>query len=125
MTKAHVVTWFEIPATDFDRAVTFYSTILDSEIRRGDMEGVPYGFFPFESENAPGATGAIVHNSSYEPGPSGVVVYLETGADVGTVLDRVKAAGGEVLVSKTEIEPGYIGLIRDTEGNKVGLFNGK
>ena len=37
---------FEIPATDFSRAVDFYQTILDISIQEIDMGGVLMGLFP-------------------------------------------------------------------------------
>ena len=45
--------------------------------------------------------------------------------DVQTILDRVEAAGGKILVSKTEISPehGYMGVFVDTEGNRIGLHS--
>jgi len=40
-------------------------------------------------------------------------------------LDKVQAAGGKVIVPKTEISPeyGYMGVFLDTEGNRIGLHS--
>jgi len=42
----NVINWFEIPATDFSRAVTFYKAILGLEIKETKMFGTKMGFFP-------------------------------------------------------------------------------
>ena len=55
----------------------------------------------------------------------GIIVYLHV-AQGGSVLDqaieRVRFAGGDILVPVTEIGPmGQFAVIRDSEGNAVGL----
>lgn len=51
------------------------------------------------------------------------LVYLNANPDVQLVLDRIVAAGGKILVPKTEISPeiGYMGVFMDSEGNRVAL----
>jgi uncharacterized protein len=114
--------WFEIPAENFDRAVSFYSTILAQPLRTEDFNGVQNAIFPYEPGK--GVGGAVMQQEGYTPSMSGTVVYLNTGTveNLDAVLARVDAAGGQVLLPKTHIgDPGYIAMIRDTEGNRVGL----
>ncbi|MEO0565409.1 MAG: VOC family protein [Chloroflexota bacterium] len=118
----NIVNWFELPSTDFDRAVKFYSTILDIEMPTREFNGVPNGFFPYVGE---GATGAVVHSPDYTPRADGPVVYLngESLARMDAILNRIPQAGGQVLLTKTDIgEPGHIALFLDSERNRVGLF---
>jgi predicted enzyme related to lactoylglutathione lyase len=51
------------------------------------------------------------------------LVYLNGNPDVQNVLDKVEAAGGKILVPKTQISPehGYMAVFADTEGNRIGL----
>jgi predicted enzyme related to lactoylglutathione lyase len=115
----NAVNWFEIPATNFDRAVKFYSTVLATEIKVD--ASIPYGFFPSD-EN--GVGGAIAKGEDYVPATNGAVVYLNVDKpdNIDTVLGRVEAAGGKVLAPKMSIGPnGWIGFLLDSEGNKVGL----
>lgn len=114
----NAVTWFEIPASDFDRAVTFYSQVLGQEVRRGDYMGIPHGFFPYES---PGVGGAIVLEVGKEPSQDGVCMYLKVD-DVEGAVTRAQQAGGKLVLPKTDIgEPGYMAIIIDSEGNRIGL----
>lgn len=118
----NVVNWFELPSVDFDRAVKFYSTILDTEMPTEEFDGVPNGFFPHVGQ---GATGAVVHSPDYTPRSDGPVVYLngESLERLDTILERIPQAGGQVVLPKTDIgNPGHIALFLDTEGNRVGLF---
>ena len=48
MTHKYPVNWFEIPATNFERAVKFYSTIFDKELPTTHMNGADMAFFSTE-----------------------------------------------------------------------------
>ena len=41
MTNA--ISWFEIPATNYERAKSFYTSILETEITDHHMENTKYG----------------------------------------------------------------------------------
>jgi hypothetical protein len=53
------------------------------------------------------------------------MVYLNCNGILDQALSRVSAAGGLVLLPKTEIPGGhgYMACLRDTEGNHVGLHS--
>lgn len=57
------------------------------------------------------------------PGANGVTVYLDGGDDMDSILSRVKAEGGKVILPKTyrSREAGWIRPSSDTEGNRIGL----
>jgi predicted enzyme related to lactoylglutathione lyase len=118
---ANALNWFEIPATDFDRAKKFYNTIFEVElVPMVASDGFPMGMFPVED----GISGAIIQGEGYTPSAEGSIVYLNGGDDLTTVLNRVEAAGGQVLTPKTDIgENGFVAFFMDTEGNKVGLHS--
>ena len=115
-----VINWFEIPATDFDRAVGFYENIFATKLRREDMNGMRLGIFPYE---APGPSGAVCKMPNLQPGPDGTLIYLDASPDVAAVLARVNANGGQVVLDKTLVtdDIGYIGVFIDNEGNRVGV----
>lgn len=118
----HLINWFEIPVTNFDRAVEFYSNILDVEIEQSELFGMRMGFLPSDGNNV---SGALVQGEGYEPSQSGALVYLNGGDDLQHTLDRVEKHHGTVIVPKTQISPemGYFALFIDTEGNKLGIHS--
>ena len=118
----NLINWFEIPATDFSRAVSFYKTILGLEIKETEMFGTKMGLFPADGTNV---SGAIVHGEDYQPSTDGVVAYLNGGKDLQTILDKVENNNGKVIVPKTKISPemGYFGMFIDTEGNKMAVHS--
>ena len=117
------INWFEIPATDFNRAVRFYSEIYAFDMPTRDMGHIKMGFFQHEA--GIGTGGAIVSGDGCIPSQSGSKLYLNGGSDLLTVLDRVEAAGGTIVVGKKQISPeiGYFAIIDDTEGNRIYLHS--
>jgi predicted enzyme related to lactoylglutathione lyase len=115
-----VINWFEIPAVDLERAVTFYEKVFVKTLRREEMNGIKMGVFPYDM---PDPSGAVVKMPELQPGPNGTVIYLDASPDVAPVLARVEANGGKVVLGKTLISDdiGHIGLFIDSEGNRVGV----
>ena len=121
----HAISWFEIPSVDIDRAQKFYEAIFDIQMIPADIAQIKMRMFPISDMMNIG--GAVVYNSEfYKPSATdGILVYLNGNPDVQVVLDRVEAAGGKILLPKTQITPehGYMALIMDTEGNRIGLHS--
>jgi predicted enzyme related to lactoylglutathione lyase len=86
------------------------------------MMGMKMAGFPAEMGNGK-ATGGLVQGQMHKPSAEGVLIYLNANPNIQTVIDRIDAAGGKVLMPKTQISPeiGYMAFFMDTEGNKVGL----
>lgn len=118
----NLINWFEIPAIDFERAVSFYKTILKVDIKETELFGTKMGFFPTDGTNV---SGAIVQGEDYTPSTNGILAYLNGGNDLQTVLNKVETNHGKILVPKTQISPemGYFGLFIDTEGNKMAVHS--
>jgi hypothetical protein len=121
MLQPSVPAWFEIPAADLERAVRFYEDVLEARLAREEMGPMAMAVFPHEK---PGASGAVVRAEGYRPAATGTVVYLHVD-DIRPVLSRVPKAGGEVLLPLTQLpdEAGVFAQVRDSEGNRVGLFS--
>ncbi len=118
--------WFEIPVSDMKRAKEFYETVFDIEIQVHQLGETLMGWFPFAKDpEARGASGSLVQNVEfYKPSSDGVLIYFSS-AGIDAELGRVEAAGGQVLRGKTQISPevGYMGLVLDSEGNRIALHS--
>ncbi len=123
----NMVSWFEIPVTDMDRAKAFYDTVFGIEISVHNMNELIMGWFP-SFEGQPGAAGSLVLNKDfYFPGENkGVVIYFSS-EDVQIQLNRIEAAGGKIVQPKTEIGAGhgFMAVFMDTEGNRIALHSQK
>jgi predicted enzyme related to lactoylglutathione lyase len=117
------ITWFEIPALDYERAKKFYTEVLSVEITDMPMPEGKYGFFPFNRESH-GTGGGIMQHESMKPTTDGPNLYLDGGEDLSFHLSKVEAAGGKIIQPKTSIgENGFMALFLDTEGNKMAFHS--
>ncbi|MDB4919992.1 VOC family protein [Mucilaginibacter sp.] len=121
----NAISWFEIPSTDIDRAQKFYEEIFDIKMIPMDMPQLQMRMFPTESPMNIG--GAICKSGDfYKPSAdSGPLVYLNANPDVQNILDKIEAAGGTIVIPKTEITPeyGHMAVFMDPEGNRVALHS--
>ncbi len=122
----NAISWFEIPATDLPRAQKFYETIFGIQMIPMDMDNIKMRMFPLDDMNTQ-VGGAVVdsggfHKPSLTEGP---LIYLNGNPDVQIIMNRVEAAGGKIMVPKTQISPdyGYMAVFVDTEGNRIGLHS--
>jgi len=122
----NAISWFEIPATDLPRAQKFYENIFGIQMIPMDMENIKMRMFPL-TDMMTQVGGAVVdsggfHKPSLTEGP---LIYLNGNPDVQKVLDKVEAAGGKIMVPKTQISPeyGYMAVFIDSEGNRIGLHS--
>jgi predicted enzyme related to lactoylglutathione lyase len=122
----NAISWFEIPVADMDRATTFYEAIFDVKLNPLDLPNIKMRIFPLNDPmNQVGgalADSGGFHKPSATDGP---LIYLNGNPDVQNVLNRIEAAGGKIMVPKTEISPdyGYMAVFIDSEGNRVGLHS--
>ncbi|HTR31794.1 MAG TPA: VOC family protein [Puia sp.] len=121
----NAISWFEIPTTDLARAQKFYETILGIQLIPLETPQIRMRMFPIDDPMT-GIGGALAANDFYKPSAeAGPLVYLNADPDVQRVLDKIEAAGGKILVPKTEISPehGHMAVFIDTEGNRVALHS--
>lgn len=116
------VNWFEIPAYDLVRAATFYNTIYNIRmevVRNGEFV---MAYFPAEN----GVGGALIQGPGCYPNDSGVLIYLNAGGDMDSILARIEGAGGRIIMPRTLIgdQAGHFALFIDSEGNRLALHEG-
>ena len=120
----NAISWFEIPATDIDRAQKFYEKIFGITMLNLDNPNLQMRAFPFKNI-MDGVSGALVCNKDfYTPTANqGALLYLNANPDLQQVLDKVSEAGGKVFIPKTKINDnfGFMAIFLDSEGNRVGL----
>jgi uncharacterized protein len=122
----NAISWFEIPTADIERAATFYETIFDIKLNPLDLPNIKMRMFPLDDMMTQ-VGGALVKSDGFHKPSStdGPLVYLNGNPDLQNVLDKVEAAGGKIMVPKTEISPEYgcMAVFIDTEGNRMALHS--
>lgn len=108
---------FEIPVDDPPRAIAFYRDALGWDISGyGDER---YWMVQAGAADEPGADGALIERSDLHRSP----VLIAGVGDIDATLERVRAAGGEVVSDRAAVPGvGWAAYVRDPEGNIVGVF---
>ena len=110
------VVHFEITADNPERAVKFYTQAFGWKIEK--WAGGPDYWMMEGDKKEMGIGGAIMKRD----GLTGVVDYIGV-PSVEEAVKKIKAAGGKILVPKTEIPKiGYFAHFKDSEGNMLGVF---
>jgi len=119
---ANVINWFEIPATDLERAMRFYGEVLGNKMEVMEIAGQQMAFFTQDTDVV---GGALCQGEGYLPSSEGAMIYLNGGDDLSDPLGRVESAGGKVVLPKTQIseEVGYFAIFMDSEGNRVAFHS--
>lgn len=115
----NMVAHVEIPVTNLERAIGFYSKVFQITFSETViLHGNKMAHFPF-TEGQEGASGALAEGEIYKPSHNGEVIYLNV-EDVESVLKRTEQAGGTVLFPKTDAGNGiFVAEIEDSEGNRI------
>jgi uncharacterized protein len=119
----NAITWFEIPASNLNRASEFYGKVIGHSLVRETMGPHELAVFPYE--RATGIGGCIMAVDYLKPSDSGNIIYLSVRDTIDAALTRAQQAGGRVALGKTALpgDMGHYAHIIDSEGNRVGLHS--
>jgi predicted enzyme related to lactoylglutathione lyase len=124
--SADTLCWTDIPVTDLDRAIKFYSAVLGQPVSKQSFENLSYGLLPHEEQNASGCL--CVESDSVgsvnQPSQNGPLIYLSVNGRLDDAVKAVPANGGKVLQEKHQIgEHGFRAVVIDSEGNRIALHS--
>ena len=114
---------FEIHATDTPRLAAYYRDLLGWTFATGPVPG----YWPLRRDVGadPGLPGGIVQRMAPAPesnGPVSSFICTVEVDDVDAVMARAVALGGVLALPKMAIpEVGWLGYVRDCDGNLIGL----
>jgi predicted enzyme related to lactoylglutathione lyase len=112
------ITHFAINADDVERGRAFYEAVFGW---RFDAWGPP-DFYMIQTGGAP--HGSLQKRRELRPGMQTVGFECSVNVDdLGAALDRVRAAGGTIVMERVTIPTvGDLAFVEDTEGNVVGIM---
>jgi len=120
---------FEIPVDNISRAKKFYEQSFGWGTKDWPMpDGTNYvGLYtgPVDEKNMWKEPG-FINGGMFERGKSlpvtGPTIAVVT-ENIDTALDKVKAAGGTIVMEKKEMMGmGFYAYVKDTEGNTIGVW---
>jgi uncharacterized protein len=118
--KFNPVVYFEIPVTDIDRAIKFYTSVFNFTFEKEVIDKNEMALFPFKDEHM-GISGALAKGEIYKPTKDGVVIYFKT-ENIDATLKLATEMGGKILYLKTSNgDLGFVAEFEDSEGNRIAL----
>ena len=116
------VKFFEIPAKDFNRAISFYENIFNVKLKVMEDENEKMGFFIGEKKDF---IGAVSTTKNFEPSNQGVLLSFQIDENMEKILSKIKDNDGKIQIPKTKISgnKGYFSTFLDCEGNRIGLYS--
>ena len=121
------IAYFEIPADNVDRAKHFYHTLLGWKIAPikapamdvGKMAAMEYN----EITTGEPKEGTMNMGGMYKRQMGETIKNYVMVDDIDKVLAKVEKLGGKIIMPKEMIKGvGLVAIIRDTEGNGIGIW---
>lgn len=119
----HNLTWFDVPVTDLDRAIRFYSAVLGRPATKEKSGSVPIGMLPTPDGEK---MGCLVAGNGARPSPDGVMIWFDVEGRLRDAVAAVAASGGKVLGDVHDIGGfGFRAEVQDSEGNRIALYSSR
>ena len=122
--SADTLCWTDIPVTNLDRAIKFYSAILGKEVKRLSEGGMEYGLLSHEEQSASGCLCLRSDSGGVDNRPSanGPLIYLSVEGRLDEAVEIARQNGGKILRARQQIgEHGFRAVVIDSEGNRIAL----
>jgi predicted enzyme related to lactoylglutathione lyase len=118
---SHQIVWCDIPITNLDRAIAFYSAVIGAKVEKQSYPGMTFGLFPHSGDSV---SGCLTEMADSKPSPDGPMIYLNCEGRLDAAIAAVEAHGGKVLKPKHQIGPyGSRAVVLDSEGNRIALHS--
>ena len=116
--------WVDIPVTNLDRAVKFYSAVIGTQVAVQDTPGFKFAVFPHEGADVGGCL--VPSGDGNVPSGNGPLVYVNVEGRMKQAVDAATANGARIVEQPHSIGPhGFRAVIIDSEGNRIALHSMK
>ena len=98
--------------------------MLNTTLEEIDIPDANIEMFGFPQDlDVTGSSGALIKVAGVPSGGGGTMIYFNC-ENCAEEASRVETHGGEIIQAKMAVgEYGFVSIITDTEGNRVGLFS--
>ena len=117
MTDRDIIVWGEIPVTDLEKSVAFYSEVFGYQMTIDTSGPNPMAVLGSGMNTA---GGHLYPGKPASDGGSTIHLGLPDALEAG--IARCTKAGGEVIGAPITIPAGRFAYAKDLDGNSIGLF---
>lgn len=120
---ANPIVWVDIPVRNLNRAMRFYSAVLDLTLKKEEFTTLSIGLVP----QGAGEVGVCLFPFSeedHQPSLHGPLIYLNCEGRLAEALEEADRCGGRVLKGRHSIGGmGWRAIVADPEGNRIALHS--
>jgi len=119
-----ILSYFEIPTRNIERAQEFYESVFLIDLIDKDTSYSKEKIFSLTG-NVHEAIGALVHDDFHKVSEEGVLIYFKVHDVLEKFIKRIEHLGGKMIIAPTPIDAGsgHYCIFRDTEGNRIGIHS--
>ena len=90
---ANQIVWFDVPVIDLDRAVRFYTTVLDTPVEKQEYPGMKFAILSHEEDDVSGCLTPGCAEDPVKPSQDGPLLYFNC---EGRLEKAIAAASVEI-----------------------------
>lgn len=112
--------WVDIPVSNLDRAIQFYSAVIGDQITKEGGPGFAFGLLSHSGGDVGGCL--YIPEADNAPSKVGPLIYMNAEGRLKQAIEAVPANGGQIIKDLHEIGPhGFCAIVLDSEGNRIAL----
>jgi len=113
----NLIVWADVAVIDLDRAIEFYSKVLNKQFEKKTMGEVTFAVSEHDKGN-----GICLIIDPEHVSNDGPLLYFNVGSRIEEATNVAVDLGGSINQPVTPIGPyGFRSIIIDSEGNRIGL----
>ncbi|WPX97730.1 VOC family protein [Candidatus Fokinia crypta] len=121
MNEKHTICWVDIPVENLERAIAFYSAVLNQEVQKISEYNLEFGLLPHVNDNI---SGCLAIMEDRKPSKNGALIYLNVEGFLNEAVATALKSGGTLLKPVESIgNYGFRAVITDSEGNAIALYS--
>ncbi len=118
------IVWFDMPVRDLDRAIRFYSSVLEANVQKQQYPGMTFAVLPHPENGVGGCLIPVSEGDEAKPSPHGPLLYFSCQGRLDQAIAAVEPNAGKVLKPKHSMGPyGFRAVVSDSEGNRIALHS--
>ncbi|AWD32958.1 putative glyoxalase-like protein [Candidatus Fokinia solitaria] len=121
MTEKHTICWIDIPVENLERAIAFYSAVLNQKVQKISEHGLEFGLLPHVNDNV---SGCLAVMEDRKPSKNGALIYLNVEGFLNEAVAAALKSDSTLLKPIESIgDYGFRAIITDSEGNAIALYS--
>ncbi|XQW83538.1 VOC family protein [Thalassotalea piscium] len=115
------IVWADIPVTNLDRAIKFYTSLLQGQVTKQTFEQLTFAILPHSGTNV---SACLIEQPQEHITDKGPLLYFNVDGRLKEAVELAKSFNVKILEEYTDMGPhGKRAVLHDSEGNRIALHS--